>query len=1064
MKELKVKTNSIRSIFISAGILILMSFSFTGCNSFEYNFYEDSVLVEERKDDRHDFISGAYKYDESEMMTNIDLTFEDSSGTFSDDGSIYVNWKNNAYLVWNTVTGTQSPMVFMNGSVLKIVISPDNKELLIYGTFGFRIQDIESQKTIYHSLKPLNGPLNQMGYTSDGQFFYICTIYEITNEIRKTYISFWKADTRQFVRKISWESRETWGGENIAFSKDNKYFAAGHTGRTITVFRLETGEIIQNIDIPTYYTNNIAFSADGTAIISEGLSKWLTCHRISDGKLIWKKNRDKFNYYDLVVSENGNSLWTFGRQNGDMEFIEERLTSSGKLLRTYTEDDGYFVNEEMGSNSGYRVLKPDESGYLLFSHKNETIQDYSFGSGLSREISILSSGGSLASSNKVNIIPSSNPGYIKILRGDFSNSGNHNYASIKGKTLDVWDIKTGSFHHSFNLPGDEERIIHSMFESQILTDDPEHEGILEIWDLDSENRIEILNFSDYTGVPTSRIRDIAIQKQGRLLAILAYGKSDYKDETLHVWDRTTHKFLYTMDVDSGMDVYFSLTGEIITVHGGSIIGNDFKAKDYFFKANTGDTQDESNYWNYFPDRDKYKQFFIERKLFKIQVNGNKISLHNTSNNKFIELSKTNKGDWFVTLPDGRFDCSDGGRQFIQFTKGTETFKAGQFWDQFYTPGLLASFLNGGEIENGNTEISEVLDFAPTVTIQSPDNMESLEETVKVTVLAEAKGNGLGDVFLYINGKTANSDTRGLSVISNGSSRQFIVTLREGENSIKAAAFDADHQIEGWSQEIKITYKPVKIIKPDLYILSIGVSDYEDVGIRLNSPDDDARTIAKLFNDTAQGLYGKVYKEVLTDKQANMTEIRRVFENILSRTEPKDTVILFFAGHGYTEDKVYYYLPQEAEITDLPGTSLSINEIGNFTNQLAATKIAILFDTCQSGDAAISLGRIAMSRGFDERKAIADLAKKSGIIVFAATSPGADAYEIEELGHGIFTYSIITALREKTGLIARNSRISINRLMTEVEQLTRETGYIYLNIEQNPIKYNFGEDFDIGLIK
>ncbi|MBA7658731.1 hypothetical protein ES703_66690 [subsurface metagenome] len=64
---------------------------------------------------------------------------------------------------------------------------------------------------------------------------------------------------------------------------------------------------------------------------------------------------------------------------------------------------------------------------------------------------------------------------------------------------------------------------------------------------------------------------------------------------------------------------------------------------------------------------------------------------------------------------------------------------------------------------------------------------------------------------------------------------------------------------------------------------------------------------------------------------------------------------------------------------MENTCLSIDEIENFLGDLAANKVAIFFDTYQSGSAARSIGLIAMSRGLDERKAIAALAKQAGII-------------------------------------------------------------------------------------
>jgi len=96
----------------------------------------------------------------------------------------------------------------------------------------------------------------------------------------------------------------------------------------------------------------------------------------------------------------------------------------------------------------------------------------------------------------------------------------------------------------------------------------------------------------------------------------------------------------------------------------------------------------------------------------------------------------------------------------------------------------------------------------------------------------------------------------------------------------------------------------------------------------------------------------------------------------------------------------------------------------------------------------------------ERKLIADLAKDKGIVVFSAAASDQSAFEIMELKHGIFTYSMIQALNNKAK-ITENGVISISKLLGVVSQMTRDTAYKYLKQEQNPALYIFGNDFAKG---
>ena len=106
----------------------------------------------------------------------------------------------------------------------------------------------------------------------------------------------------------------------------------------------------------------------------------------------------------------------------------------------------------------------------------------------------------------------------------------------------------------------------------------------------------------------------------------------------------------------------------------------------------------------------------------------------------------------------------------------------------------------------------------------------------------------------------------------------------------------------------------------------------------------------------------------------------------------------------------------------------------------------------------------MSRGIEERKLIADLAKARGICVLSASSATQKAWESLELPNGLFTGALLTAVRERRSAISSEGFVSMDKLMNETMTLTRDSAMKLLKEEQTPIKYFFGEDFSIGTIK
>ncbi|MBK8661156.1 MAG: hypothetical protein IPN18_04870 [Ignavibacteriales bacterium] len=87
-------------------------------------------------------------------------------------------------------------------------------------------------------------------------------------------------------------------------------------------------------------------------------------------------------------------------------------------------------------------------------------------------------------------------------------------------------------------------------------------------------------------------------------------------------------------------------------------------------------------------------------------------------------------------------------------------------------------------------------------------------------------------------------------------------------------------------------------------------------------------------------------------------------------------------------------------------------------KIKAQKQLILIDACQSGKA---LENFAM-RGPQSEKAIIDLSKSRGLYIMAASEADQTAKEVNDLGHGVFTYSLIEGLKcaadffEKDGII------------------------------------------------
>jgi len=119
---------------------------------------------------------------------------------------------------------------------------------------------------------------------------------------------------------------------------------------------------------------------------------------------------------------------------------------------------------------------------------------------------------------------------------------------------------------------------------------------------------------------------------------------------------------------------------------------------------------------------------------------------------------------------------------------------------------------------------------------------------------------------------------------------------------------------------------------------------------------------------------------------------------LNKAGPRDTIVVFLAGHGINEGPNYLFLPTDAAADDLgklePSTVISWRDINDIIESSHGQRI-LLVDTCHAGNAYNS-------------RLIKDAADEK-IAVLAATDAETLAKEEPELGHGVFTYSLLKGL-------------------------------------------------------
>ena len=113
-------------------------------------------------------------------------------------------------------------------------------------------------------------------------------------------------------------------------------------------------------------------------------------------------------------------------------------------------------------------------------------------------------------------------------------------------------------------------------------------------------------------------------------------------------------------------------------------------------------------------------------------------------------------------------------------------------------------------------------------------------------------------------------------------------------------------------------------------------------------------------------------------------------------KPSDNLWFFFAGHGRREHDRDYLMPIDADPGNVEETAIPVSHIAERLRRSGAANVILLLDACRNEGARDGEGIGAETQ--------------PGVVAISSCRPSERSYEIDELQHGAFTYSLLEALR------------------------------------------------------
>jgi len=393
--------------------------------------------------------------------------------------------------------------------------------------------------------------------------------------------------------------------------------------------------------------------------------------------------------------------------------------------------------------------------------------------------------------------------------------------------------------------------------------------------------------------------------------------------------------------------------------------------------------------------------------------------------------------WVAWRPEGYYASSTQGDQYFgwQLNRGADRepdfLHAVQFERQLYRPDLLEATLGPAQPlarAAPRDALAQVLAAAAVPRVRVSSAEETGRGTLALSVEVEATGREVRELGVFVDGLPAlPAAQRVVAVPANGRARlNFEVPrLAAGGRLRVEAETEVSIGLDETFTSARNVHPPPPASRARLWALVAGVSNFThlDRSSALPGALNDATALAGTLAAGAGRWPGGVQLVTLSErsqtpptKQALLAAVA----DIARQAQPEDTVLVFVASHGLPDAAEYYIATRDTRPEDVarldaafrgqqraaPGAVPSLisgTELVEALRRMPGRRLLVL-DTCFAGLAGNGADPFVLVK----RSASAQLA------VISAASGDEQSLESPELGHGIFTYMLMKALRGELG--------------------------------------------------
>ncbi|MBK6833192.1 MAG: caspase family protein [Bacteroidetes bacterium] len=347
---------------------------------------------------------------------------------------------------------------------------------------------------------------------------------------------------------------------------------------------------------------------------------------------------------------------------------------------------------------------------------------------------------------------------------------------------------------------------------------------------------------------------------------------------------------------------------------------------------------------------------------------------------------------------------------------------------------------------------------PELKVTLPENLITTTGGFSFKVSCTEKKLKLENLHVLVNGVPLYS-RYGKPIPGKEFSGDVQLTLPSGNNYIQVHCTNSKG-----TNSLKETFvitSEVETKKPDLYLITIGASEYQQKNFNLKYAAKDANDIVTSLSKLKT--FNSIKTKTLVNADVTLNNVKAL-ESFVAQASENDMVIIFAAGHGVLDKELdYYFATYDIDFANPAVNGIPYDVFQDILDKTKSRKKIMFLDACHSGEidkdevkktqevksdngvvfrsAGENIENQEMVNTFElSKNTFADVGLSNGASMISSAGGTEYAMEGAQWNNGVFTYALLNGIKNNACDLNKDKKIMLSELqeylLNEVQTLTK----------------------------